>query len=230
MQSLTEAATRPLYEPAPGSLVERVLLLLARNPDAEYSHKDLANEIEGAGGGSWVKTMQRAMDAGYCKYLPGEYVRDPGVWRAGRHLAGWFDRFNARQHGVGAYTAPAPTPAPALSPATVVPTDWPARPAKPSRRGVAYSPLPVPDVATLQVEKGVKVIKGQKGQPGKSKWLEVFDLLKEPGDSVPLDRAVKGAVYAFAKKAQKAGVLAGKYEVGGCPKNPKTHCRLLRVA
>jgi hypothetical protein len=85
----TKPAPAAPYNPAPGTLVERVLLLLARNPEAEYSHKDLADELE-AGSTGWLKTMKLAIEAGYCKYLPGEGVRDPGVWLAGARLAQWY--------------------------------------------------------------------------------------------------------------------------------------------
>jgi hypothetical protein len=90
----------------------------------------------------------------------------------------------------------------------------------------------VPDVASLKVERDVGVVRRMDANntKGVSKWQAVFDLLKQPGDSLALDLNTKGAVYAFAKKAMKAGTLPGKYVVGRCANAPATKCRVKRIA
>jgi len=85
------------YTPEPGSPVARVLDLLARNPEDDYTNTDLALKFQ-VKAAAWPPTLAKAKALGLVSYkAAGE--DDPKAWAAGPNLAAW----------VAARTAPAGT-------------------------------------------------------------------------------------------------------------------------
>lgn len=200
------------YTPEPGSPVARVLDLLARNPEDDYTNTDLALKFQ-VKAAAWPPTLAKAKALGLVSYKAAD-EDDPKAWAAGPNLAAW----------VAARTAPAGTsttpPPPAAAPAAT---------AAPSKRGGIRPQLPPIDLSALVVEHGVPVAPRGVGKPGESKWAPVLALLKQPGDSLPLPMPYRHAVYAYVKKAIKAGQLKGTYIVRPCVKE-LGKCRVSRTA
>lgn len=198
------------YTPEPGSPVARVLDLLARNPEDDYTSADLALKFQ-VMATAWAPTLAKAKALGLVSYkAAGEY--DPKAWSAGPALPAW----------LAARTAPAST-------GTTPPPPAAAATAAPSKRGGTRPHLPPLDLSALVVEHGVPVAPRSVGKPGESKWAPVLALLTKPGDSVALDLPYRHAVYAYVKKAIKAGHLTGSYVVRPCVKKPGK-CRVSRTA
>jgi hypothetical protein len=212
------------YNPSPGSLVERVLLLLARNLTAEYSNADLNAELDTNATG-WLKTMHLGIQHGLCKYLPGENIRDPGVWRAGPHLAQWYQQRQA-EASLRAQAADVPPAASEQRQATLrlhqplraalAPT---APGSKPGRRGnggkQAQLPLLVPSAVVFHAGGREKPATTRQSATGQriSRYDWVFEQLQaQPvGASAVLPLAYLGTLKSTAKKRQKKG--QGKYTV-----------------
>jgi hypothetical protein len=73
-----------------------------------------------------------------------------------------------------------------------------------SKTGGVRPRLPVLDAAALVVKRGVpKPIPHKRGPGAPSVYAPVLDALTEPGMSIELPIAYKGAVYAYAKKLAK---------------------------
>lgn len=97
------------------------------------------------------------------------------------------------------------------------------------KRGGERALIPIIDPSTLVVETGVPLPPRLLAARGRSKWAPIVALLPKAGTSVALPVAMKPALYAYVKKASKAGVLQGTFAVLRDEKNA-TKCRLHRTA
>ena len=179
------------YTPEPGSPVARVLDLLARNPEDGYSSGDLALKFQ-VKAAAWPPLLAKAKALGLVTYAA-ESEDEPKTWGAGPALAAWVAHRNA----------PASTAA------------APAAPAR-SKRGGTRPNLPPLDLSKLKVERGVPVAPRRIGQRGGSKWAAAVALLNEPDKSFLVPMPYRAALYAYIKKALKAGKLKGTYIVRPC--------------
>lgn len=195
------------YTPEPGSPVARVLDLLARNPEDDYTNTDLALKFQ-VKATAWPPTLAKAKALGLVSYTA-TGQDEPKAWSAGPALPAW----------LAARNAPAPAPTSAAQP----------KQQPNSRRGGKRDLLPQLDLATLKVERGLPVAPRRIGQRGDSKWAPVVALLKEPGESLALPMHYRGALYAYIKKAIKAGRLSGTYVVRACMREIGK-CRVSRTA
>ncbi len=196
------------FHPEPGSPTARVLDLMARNPEDGYSNSDLALKFQ-VKSAVWPPLLAKAKAMGLVAYTA-QGEDEPKVWCAGPNLAAWMAARSATPATGG---AAAPSPAGK----------------KPSKRGGTRPLLLALDLATLKVDHGVPMAPRRIGEPGASRWTPVLDLLKKPGDSLPLPLLYKGALYAHIKKAIKAGRLQGTYIVRPDAKDA-AKCRVHRTA
>lgn len=88
------------YIPEPGSPVARVLDLLARNPEDDYTSGDLALKFQ-VKSTAWPPTLAKAKALGLVSYAA-TVEDEPKAWSAGPNLATWMAQRN------GAASAPPP--------------------------------------------------------------------------------------------------------------------------
>ena len=181
------------YNPERGGPAARVLDLLARNPEDDYSSADLALKFQ-VKSMLWPQLLSRPKALDLVVYQAATEDA-PKTWAAGPALAAWVA---ARDP----YAKDKPAAAPAAAPA-------PAKASNASKRGGRRPLLPPLDLDALVVERGVPVAPRQIGQRGDSKWAPVLAKLQQPGDSLALPMSCRAAVYAYTKKAIKAGRLKG---------------------
>lgn len=194
------------YTPEPGSPVARVLDLLARNPEDDYTSADLALKFQ-VKAPAWAPTLAKAKALGLVSYTAsGE--DDPKAWSAGPNLPAWV----AARNGTATTTA-----APSASAAVR------------GKRGGARPSLPPLDLSTLKVERDVPIAPKRRSERGGSKWAPALALLKRPGDSYAVDMPYQGAISAYIRKAVKAGQLKGAYVVRPDIKEAGK-CRVSRTA
>lgn len=192
------------YTPEPGSPADRVLDLLARNPQEEYSSSDLALKFQ-VPKAKWDVLLVEPVAKGliHREKVAGE---SNIVWCAGANLKVW-----AAQRS-GAATPPS----------------WGASEAK-TKRPRAAAPLLAPlDFSALTVEAGGQIAPNA-GRGTGSKWDPLFALLKAPNTSVAVPLAYKGTLAAWVTKRKKDGRLQGAYTVGTDAAD-RTKCRVLRTA
>lgn len=193
------------YTPEPGSPVARVLDLLARNPEDDYTNNDLALKFQ-VKATAWPPTLAKAKALGLVSYQStGE--DEPKAWSAGPNLPAWV----AARNGTATTTAA------------------PASAAVRGKRGGARPSLPPLDLSTLKVERDVPIAPRRIGKRGDSKWAPALALLKRPGDSYAVAMPYQGAITAYIRKAVKAGRLKGTYVVRPCVKEIGK-CRVSRTA
>ena len=192
------------YTPEPGSPADRVLDLLARNPQEEYSSSDLALKFQ-VPKAKWDILLVEAVAKGliHREKLAGE---SSPTWCAGAGLKVWA----AQRKGAA------------------MPPSWNASEAK-TKRPRAAAPLLAPlDFNTLTVEAGGQIVQHPGPKIG-SKWDPLFALLQAPNTSVAVPLAYKGTLAAWVKKRKKDGRLNGAYTVGTDAAD-RTKCRVLRTA
>lgn len=196
------------YTPEPGSPADRVLELLCRNPEEDYTSSDLALKFQ-IPKGDWNDLLISAVANGLVHYTKARGKDGYAyTWSAGANLPAWA----AKRKG------------------TAAPSTWaaPAPAAGTSKRGGSRPYLAPIDPSTLKVEKGGQIAR-YAGPGGASKWDPIFALLTEPNTSVVVPIAYKGTLMGYSKKRQKDGRLKGTYSVGNDAKDP-TKCRVLRTA
>lgn len=194
------------YTPEPGSPADRVLELLARNLEEEYTSSDLALKFQ-IPKAKWEVLLVEPVGKGliHRAKMRGE---SNCTWSAGANLEAWA----ARRSGAAVPLARAATKA-ARKP-------W-------AKRGRPLQLAEI-DTSTLKVEIGGGIAKPT-GQGGVSKWDALFGLLKHPNTSVAVPLAYKGTLAAYVKKRKKDGRLAGTYIVG-IDAADRAKCRVLRTA
>lgn len=192
------------YTPEPGSPADRVLDLLARNPQEEYTSSDLALKFQ-VPKGRWDVLLAEPVAKGLIHR--DKTAADPNViWCAGASLKAWY----AQRSGT------------TLPPALGGP-----KAKKPPRAGVPHRLAPL-DIATITVETGGAIAENI-GPCGVSKWDAMFALLKKPNTSVAVPLAYRGTLAAYVRKRKKDGRMAGTYLVG-VDAADRTKCRVLRTA
>lgn len=193
------------YTPEPGSPADRVLDLLARNPQEEYTSSDLALKFQ-VPKKTWDTLLAEPVAKGLIHRE--KTAADPnGWWCAGAGLRAWV----AQRNGAAA------PPAPASSQRAK--TEGPK----------ARAPLAVPSVDDLVVEEGAAITTPQFGRAGTSKWVPILALLTKPNTSVALPLACRNPLVAYLRIAKLAGSLRGTFVVGLDAKDP-SKCRVLRTA
>ena len=198
MTTATNAITAPTYEPEAGSVPARVLDLMIRNPEEEFTSSDLALKYQ-VRSDKFSALLAGAISCGLLLFERTSAAEASKTWRAGPRLKAWA----VTRHEAALATAVAmprgltqnAAPAPAVS----VPV-FPA--SKPARRMLRPAG-PQIGLALVTVRKGVPIPEAVRGGLNGSRYAALWDQLGV-GDCVDLPDRQAAGFAAFCKKNRRS--------------------------